>query len=157
MNDKRKYATAIHEAGHCVVNHLLGDEVMFVTIHNCDGNGMTTVGNSSDENSVIGGFAGPWAQKLFSDEPPTLMECSDDYDQINRILGISSAHHPRVALRERLKEKSREMVIAHEKQIRAVADLLSERGYLGFHWDDGAKATETLNVLVGVSHKRRAA
>ena len=81
-----EFATALHEAGHCLAYIHRNIPVYFVTICNSVGDGMVTVGSGSPEDLIIGGFAGPWAQKLFSGEPVPAQECSQDFRQINRIL-----------------------------------------------------------------------
>jgi len=157
-----EYVAAIHEAGHCVVHHLLGTTVIFATIRPQVGSpweGMVEVVHSNDEldddaNLIVGCFAGPWAQKLFSGQPLFKGDADQDHETIDRtldsMLGRYRLDDPeRVALREKLKLRSREIVKANEERIRALAAHLIECGYLGVPWDGGAKATETLNVLVG--------
>jgi hypothetical protein len=158
-----EYVSAIHEAGHCVVHHLLGTTVIFATIRSqveSPWEGMVEVTHSNGElddaknaNWIVGCFAGRWAQKLFSGEPLFKGDADQDHDNIDRtldrMLGRYRVDDPeRVALREKLKLRSREMVKANEKSVRAVAAHLVECGYLGVPWDGGAKATETLNLLV---------
>jgi hypothetical protein len=142
--------TCWHEAGHAVIHTLLGNTVSFVTVCNRDGNGMVnTTAKRSDADLVIGGYGGFWSEKLFLRGPVTLSECSEDFRMIDHTLGISSEQDPRVALREELKARSREMVLANKRQIRAVADFLCRYESIGDPAHSfGETATEILHHLI---------
>jgi hypothetical protein len=152
------HTTAIHEAGHAVIHHLLGNQITYVNIRPSGnarqygyGYANVTYRGYWYETAILGCFAGPWAHKLFTDDTPTQIGCRDDFREITRILDLCKLDEPeRVALRERLKEQSRAMVIANEKSIRVVADYLIAHGELGnpAH-SDGQTATEILNRLIG--------
>jgi hypothetical protein len=146
-------ATALHEAGHAVIHHLLGNTVSFVTMCDDTENAKVTATKHSDNDWVIGGFAGPWAQQLFSDDPPTQAGCSHDYRLINETLGISSAQDPQVSLREELKERARQMVLANETSIRTVAKHLISHGDIGNpHHSFGQTAAQILDNIIRTSN-----
>jgi len=137
---------ALHEAGHAVIGVLLGNEVDFVRVDDgegaCGGSGLR-----SNAESVIATFAGPWAQRLFSDEPPTNAECSEDFRAIDQTLRIVSPFScPQIMRREELKWESRRMVIANERSIRELADMLVKWGYIG--WPATMSATEIIKSIL---------
>src|ERR1700682_6258591 len=72
VNARRDYIVAIHEAAHAVVFHLLGVRVLYVTIqpNRCSLDHVPPVRSQITrylEALIIGGFAGSWATKLFTD------------------------------------------------------------------------------------------
>lgn len=149
MIERRSYTTAIHEAGHAVIYVALGIEVYSVQMCNGDGDGLVTAGKGSNADQIIGGFAGPWAQKLFSDEPPTNAECSEDFRKIDQMLGIASpvSSSPQMMLREELKWESRRMVITNEQNICAVANYLVNFGHIGWPEDPLCASEIIRNIL----------
>lgn len=145
---------ALHEAGHAVIRVLLGNAVDFVRVDD-DGEGACGgSGQCSNAESVIATFAGPWAQRLFSDEAvseATMSEWSQDFRSIDQTLRIDSpASCPQMMLREELKWESRRMVIANERSIRALADVLVKWGHIG--WPATIPATEIIKNILDPSH-----
>jgi hypothetical protein len=154
QNTETERITAIHEAGHAVIHHLCGHRVEFVNIcltgKDSDyGHGCTRVVLQWPHQAILGIFAGPWAQTLFSDDPPIMRGYEDDHREIDhqlRLLKLDDSQ--RAELRADLKKKSRALVEENEKNIRTVADFLLEHGCIGKPDDGGTEATETLKRLI---------
>jgi len=153
-------STAHHEAGHAVIHHIHGTKVILVTLCDHNEDGLTQTEKRMDNDYVIGGFAGPWAQELFSEEPmteSTRREWSDDFqmiDDILRILPNDAADSPQMILREKLREESRRKVVEYEDSIRHVADHLLRYGDIGNPAHSyGESANQILMRLINASHK----
>jgi hypothetical protein len=157
VNARRDYIVAIHEAAHAVVFHLLGVRVLYVTIQpNRRALGHVTPVRYKIprylEALIIGGFAGSWATKLFTDcRKGEFRHSSSDSRNINRNLRhIASDPFTRNVLRRMLKAESAAIVLANEKHIRTVADFLIENKHFG-NWryvNGNQEASEQLNRLV---------
>lgn len=137
--DRKPFTTAIHEAGHAIVHLALGHQVAFVTIVPAEKyRGLTLAEPCSPADEILLSFAGGWAQRLFSDEPPKLGELRSDLEAVNRILNIPPVF-PTPALilqREELCVRALKIVIANEQAIKVVADYLVQHKEIGR--EDGA-------------------
>jgi hypothetical protein len=152
MSDELQVETsALHESGHAVIHHLLGNPVILATLCNEDGDPMVTVSEGPNVRWVVlGGFAGGWAHKLFSDQNPTFYECSHDFERIEKLLAaIEPDEAARKVLWEEMKEASRELVLANEQRIRVVADHLMKFTDIGNPAHSyGQTASEIISLLI---------
>jgi hypothetical protein len=141
--------TAFDHAAKAVVHHLLENTVILVTMSADGDEGIVHVDERSRINFIIATFAGPWAQKFFSDQPATMLECDESFCLIDELLGITSPLDSQVVIREELKEHARQMVLANETSIRTVAKHLVSHGDIGNpHHSFGWTATQILYNII---------
>jgi hypothetical protein len=141
--------TAFDYAAKAVINHLLGNPLILVTMSICGDDGIVHVDERSTINFIIATFAGPWAQKFFSGQPATMLDCDESFCLIDELLGITSPLDSQVVIREELKEQARQMVLANETGIRTVAQHLISHGDIGNpHHSFGWTATQILDNII---------
>jgi hypothetical protein len=130
---------SIHESGHCIACVVLGYDVAWVTIR-LDGGGLTRHETCPADDGAIIEFAGGLAQLLFSDQP-TEAGCASDATKINERLGVVRG--------QELRMRSLQLVLEHERHIRAVADYLVLHGEIGDpdHSDPALFASEIIKTL----------
>lgn len=122
-------ATAFHEAGHAVVAHFHGYEVVSILVRNDEKSGRTDISHSP---TLIEGatfiFASIAAQNIW-DVPSNHLVGGGDLKEFLDLVadeGLSEDEHD--ALRLEAYERANEILHAHRAQVEAVAEGLMERG-----------------------------
>lgn len=174
MMNREKHETAMHESGHAVIHHLLGNRVTYVTI--VSNNRKRTSGHVTTahywptpkeiaardfkchESYIVGCFAGYWAAKFFSDYPIVArLNCRSDFRDIDQTLRhITDDPVNRQKLRAALKERSKTLVLENERAIRRVAQVLLKEKYFG-NWrylDCNREAADKLDKILSTIKTR---
>jgi ATP-dependent Zn protease len=131
MTEQYPCGTAFHEAGHAVVAHCLGHQVVELHVSNDDESGRTTVSAPTtviEKATFI--FAGMAAQTIWKVPSKHLAGGGDLTNFLNLVAKEGLSDDERDALRLKAYERANIILHAHRAEVEAVAARLMEHGQM---------------------------
>jgi ATP-dependent Zn protease len=129
MIEQYPRGTAFHEAGHAVVAHFLGHEVVHIHISNDDESGRTDItAPVTRMEHLTFLFAGMAAQNIFSAPSKHQAGLGDVVDFLNLMAKEGVSDDEREALRQDAYQRANITLHAHRAEVEAVAARLMEHG-----------------------------
>ena len=131
MMEQYPRGTAFHEAGHAVVAHFYGHEVVHIHVSKDDESGRTEIsGPITRMEHLTFIFAGMAAQNIFNAPSKHRAGGGDVVDFLNLVAKEGISDDERDALRQDAYQRVNNILHAHRAKVEAVAARLMEHGQM---------------------------